>query len=710
MPKLTPGHAQKLTQKHSVKLAVSAALLALLGAGAGLSSCSSAPVSPSAKTGRDGARGNKARPGDTAAKSRKDSTADAAGALGDRPVGLKGQEAVDFKEIQTLYSAGGYDAALLKLTEFEKKYPNSTHIAYARNLHGLSYLLSKKPLQAITQFKKALEVSPSENFRPYVAYNLAAAQADANQLEDSQKTLTEISPDALNNEIRVKYHSLRARNYLKQGSFVDSARESLTLGRFLSEAQQRSPFVDPLEQSLSNISDLAILESLYGGFEDVSLADRVLFRLGMLEMDLGRKEAGEAHLRNLMTRYPKSVHYSAASEKVRPFQAQAAQAPVNSKVVGVLLPMQGKFATFGNQALQAITLAFRIFEEKTGNHFTLVVQDSGDDAETALKALNKLYYENKAIGVVGPLLSKGIDQVTQKAQALGLPLITLAQNPGIAGDYIFPSGLIPRLQAQEIARYAIQTLGLKKFAILHPKDKFGEMYTQAFWDAVESMGGQIVGEETYAAGETDFRHQIDKLSGLYYANETRVRELQEMAKEREALGIKKRTRKTEKYFSLPPIVDYEAVFVPDEPKVVGQILPTFAYRDVDHIKFLGISTWNSPDLVARLQNFAEGAVFTDAFFAQSEAPAIKNFVSRYQTAYGQEPGPIDALAYDAASILEKTLASESPKSRSDLKDELRKVKNFDGITGKISFQNGDFNRVLNVLTVQKGQIIEAEKK
>src|SRR5690606_31513428 len=132
--------------------------------------------------------------------------------------------------------------------------------------------------------------------------------------------------------------------------------------------------------------------------------------------------------------------------------------------------------------------------------------------------------------VIGPLLSKGINQITSRAEVLGVPLITLTQQPGAPGEYAFSAGLTPKLQANEIAKYAIQKLGLKKFAIVYPKDGFGEQYSQSDWDAVESFGGKIVGIESYAPGETDFRQAIDRLAGTYYT-QARQRELDDLAKQ-----------------------------------------------------------------------------------------------------------------------------------------------------------------------------------
>src|SRR5687767_13422215 len=74
------------------------------------------------------------------------------------------QEANELRDIQQLYSAGAYEGAIAKLSAFEKKYPRGHNLAQAHNLHGLAYLLTKKPLQAIYHFKESIKLSQSAAF------------------------------------------------------------------------------------------------------------------------------------------------------------------------------------------------------------------------------------------------------------------------------------------------------------------------------------------------------------------------------------------------------------------------------------------------------------------------------------------------------------------------------------------------------------------
>src|SRR5690606_34976980 len=111
--------------------------------------------------------------------------------------------------------------------------------------------------------------------------------------------------------------------------------------------------------------------------------------------------------------------------------------------------------------------------------------------------------------------------------------------------------------------------------------------------------------------------------------------------------------------------------------------------------------------VERAKDLSNGAVFVDAFYPRSASRHIVTFVNNYQMEFGEIPSATEAFAYDAASLLDRTLlvSGESP-SRQDVRNLLREVREFPGVTGKISFRDGEFYRELKVLTFQDGRISE----
>ncbi len=639
-------------------------------------------------------------------------TAHTSGPMVAPPISAAGQEFNEYNEIYALYNSGDFEKVLEKAKVFTAKNPKSSYLASVENLRGLALLLTKRPAQAIPAFKRALSVAgANRTFRQYVLYNLAKAQFDAGQLEEAEVSASQIPSDTLDRENRLKLHYLKSKIYSRRQLHLEAIREILTASRLLTDVQiegtreATNSFVALLNASLEQVGAPDVLESLYKEFESSPLADLVLFRMAQTEIAMGNRTQAEFHLRTLMNRFPESRYYSDASSML---QTAEVRAPIQQGSVGVLLPLTGKFGRLGQRNLQAIQLALGIFGEASGDSkLTLVVEDSGEEPEQAIRALNRLVAKHHVVAVIGPLLSKGIDQITQRAHELGVPMVTLTRYPGIPSEYVFPAGLTIRSQAYQAAKFAVDRMGMKKLAIAFPRDKAGEESMHHFWDAVESEGGSIVGAESYNPGETDFRSTVDKLSGLAYPD-SRQRELDELEKKRTELKITKRNRKTEQYFALKPLVDYEGVFIPEEPKTAGQLMPTFAYRDVDKVKFIGTASWNTPDLYTRARNAVENAYFVDAFDPSSTDSRVRQFVEAFRANYAVEPNSLDALAYDAGLLMREAVPASSDLSRNDVRDRLKKIRGFSGVTGKISYEGGEMGRELSVFTFRGGKIVRAD--
>lgn len=629
---------------------------------------------------------------------------------------LAGKEAEDYNQLLSLYQKQAFDSALKRARIYHKRYPKSLQRPRVYNLSGLIQLRKKRAVTAIRSFMSGIQLARDSKFKSYLQYNLATAQYEAKQFNEALKTVENIDSDDFDLSTQLKYHYVWSRLLAKRGLNPKAGEVLLSASYLLKNTSAPQSIVSAhqgnyqklfkvlIKRILKEEGAISALEELNSEFSDSPLADHLLYVLGRNAINKREHGSSERYLQELITRFPQSEHYEEAIALLRNVQNQTI---VNSRAIGVLLPMTGRFASFGRKALQATQHAFNIFNSKAPHgRITLFIEDSGETPESAVEALNRLYFEHKVVAVVGPLLSRGIDQVTQRAQELGVPLISLAQQSGNLGDYVFQISVTPKQQAWEIARYAIEYGGMKNFAILYPEDKFGRQYSQHFWDAVEAMGGKIVGFESYPSKETDFRLVVEKLAGLHYTD-ARQRELDALKALRAQEGIKKRTRRTEKYFRLPPIKTFDAVFIPDEAKAVGQILPTFAYEDMEKIQFLGINTWNSSLILKRAEKYAENALFVDFFFSRSQRPRVLQFNQSYRKLFERTPTGIEALAYDASLLLDQALltAGDDP-SRSDIRDRLRELKDFPGVTGQISQNNGLFDRPLKLLTIKEKQISE----
>jgi ABC-type branched-subunit amino acid transport system substrate-binding protein len=619
---------------------------------------------------------------------------------------VKSNERKAFQEIEALLPVGGAETTLGLINTFLRTYPRSSLTPSVENIKGLLYLKEKRPSQAMTCFTRALELSSNQTFNQYILYNLAAAQLESHLTEDAEESIRQIHPELLDQANQFKLTTLQVAIFDKKNQPLEAARFLLGTGKQLSAGDlgdHGKALSKILTQKLQAITDISTVRKLLEEYDGNPFLDALLLQVGSQELTIGNREAGLVELKKLVTLFPSSIYYEKANELISNMNHFAA---ADHQAIGLLLPLKGKFAKFGSRSLQGIELALGVFGASSpDSKIKLILEDSGDDAESSIQGLNRLIFKHHVVAVIGPMLSKGIDQISQRAQELGVPLISLSRRASPVQDFVFQAGLTQQIQAYELARYAIQKLGLKKLAILFPSEKFGTEFSTAFWDAAESFGGEIVGIESYPPTETDFRNPVDKLSGLFYPD-ARQAELEQLARDRTANHIIKRTRRTEQFFALKPIIDFEAVFLPDEVKLAGQIMPTFSYRDIEGIKFLGTSSWNTPDLITRAQGYGENAFFVDAFFPDNNAPLSKKFFQDYKATFNQDPSSLEAIAYDAAKVLQSALATSANPTRTDVRDQLKAIKNFSAVTGTMTYKKGQFFRDLKLITSKGNQLKE----
>ena len=363
---------------------------------------------------------------------------------------------------------------------------------------------------------------------------------------------------------------------------------------------------------------------------------------------------------------------------------------VNSATIGCILPLSGRYAALGNQALDAVLLAADVFNAAKETPIRILIEDSQSDAHLAGAAVAKLA-DGGVIGILGPLASQEALEAAGEAQRLKVPILTLTQREGITGtgEFVFRNFLTAAMQVRTVVQYAQAQLGLRRFAVLYPQDPYGQEMARLFREEVLRKGGEIRKAQPYRIDQTDIGEEIRALVGMtpeaYDAGSTAV--------------------------TPPPKTkpDFEALFIPDAAFRVAMIVPQLAYHDVSGVQLLGTSGWDSPALFKTDPDHLQGAVFVDAFFVESFRPEVNNFVDAFYTAYGREPDAMEALVYDSAAIAVRLLLESRAETRESFREGLLQVKGYQGVTGRTSFPpSRDAQKELFILTVKDGQIIQVQ--
>lgn len=428
------------------------------------------------------------------------------------------------------------------------------------------------------------------------------------------------------------------------------------------------------------------------------------------------------HLRD-WTRLDETLKALIADAPQSPFiaEAKALQAriarrgEVKPKVIGVVVPMSGKYKGLGDAVMRGITLALK------GSDIEVVVKDSQGDVNLAGQMVEQLAFDDGAIAIIGPLLSDDSRRAALVAEELQIPIVTLTRLAGITqiGPNVFRNMVTNAQQAEALADYAMGTLGYKSFAVLYPNIPFGVELSDEFWTAVEKRGGVIRGAESYAHDATTFTSEARGLVGRLLM-EDRAEYLEARRELREQnlddFRFRKGMEKVKK--ELEPVIDFEALLLPDSWQRVSLVAPALAVEDIvtnacdkkdlekiqkatgktrlKTVTLLGPSTWGSPknrqtqefELIERGGKFVMCSVYVDGFYENSKRPATKTFVDGFRDAYREyQPTLLDAIGFDTAQILKGVIDKSQPKTRADLRDRLSQVKGHEGATGTTHFDD-----------------------
>jgi ABC-type branched-subunit amino acid transport system substrate-binding protein len=442
------------------------------------------------------------------------------------------------------------------------------------------------------------------------------------------------------------------------------------------------------------------------------LAPQYAGRLRALSGRLGRVEEGALF-------GPELPSFAEVMAREPPSTAAA------SGTLGVVLPLSGRFARFGEESLQGILLAAGVFgaQEDGGSGPTVrvLIRDSAGRPEQAAQAVRELARNQEVAAVVGPLLKGECEAAAAAAESAGMPLLTLTARTEVARErpYVFRLRTAPGEEVRDLVDHAMRGLGALSFAILYPRDAYGRGLRNLFWDAVEEHGGEIVAVAAYDPEATDFGEPIRRLVGYVLLSEQEKALIQQ----REAIRRKARRLPAEEALALrkealamtgpdgeplPPIVDFDALFIPESHEKVVLLAPQLAFHEATGARLLGPSGWYDPELVSIGRHHVEGAVFAAHFFPDSPLPFVQRFVHRFQSAFATAPDAFAAQGFDAANLILVQLAQRA-LSRADLRDGVVSTRAYPGVTGALSIlADGNAHKRPFLLGIQRGRIIQVE--
>ena len=387
--------------------------------------------------------------------------------------------------------------------------------------------------------------------------------------------------------------------------------------------------------------------------------------------------------------------------------------------IGVVLPLTGKLALTGQRVLQGIQLAVNQlpfqFREKLG----LEVRDSG---ELPIKGvITELAGLPNVVGIIGPLLSDEVKIAGEVARQYQIPIFSpTASTQGLVdmNPYTFRNALTREIQAKFLAEYSINTLHLRRFAVLHPFEPFGLELKDIFINEVEALGGEVVTVSGYERSQNDFKNQILQLGGVeddelikiareILLNNGQMKDFSDTSLlSRPIIDMGHWSENNVEKLKVSLELSYDAIFIPGVYDKVGLIIPQLAFYNVTNVTLLGANGWNSPELVKMGGKHLETVYFVDGYYPDSHQSEVRQFVQEFKTNFGEEPVYLSAQAFDAANIFIKIIRAGAD-NRIKMWENLKIVKNFPGVTGKTTLlPSGDSEKNIFALTIKRKKIVQ----
>ena len=344
--------------------------------------------------------------------------------------------------------------------------------------------------------------------------------------------------------------------------------------------------------------------------------------------------------------------------------------------IGEYASLTGKEATYGQASHKGAVLAVEEINAAggvLGKQLELITEDDQSKSGEAATVVKKLISRDKVIAVVGEVASSRSLEAAPICQNAKVPMISpssTAPEVTSTGDYIFRVCYIDPFQGTVMAKFAKDTLKLRKVALLTSvSSAYSVGLAKYFKERFAADGGTVVLEQRYSEGDKDFRAQ---LTAIKAAN---------------VEGI------------FVPGYYTEAALVCRQARDLGMTLPLF-----------GGDGWESPELTQIGGKSVEGTHFVTHYSPENKDPFVAAFNDRFQKRWGNETDTLTGLGYDAVMLLVDALKRAGTTDNGKLRDALAGTKNFKGVTGIITLdaqRNPTKSAVILVVKDGKFQFVES---
>jgi len=348
----------------------------------------------------------------------------------------------------------------------------------------------------------------------------------------------------------------------------------------------------------------------------------------------------------------------------------SARAQAATIKIGMCAPVTGPAAESGGYAIKGAKLALEAVNKAggiLGKQAELIVEDDQTTNPGIVLAFSKLAAEPDIVAFLGSIRSTQVHAMAPDVLKLGKPVMIGGTDPNLThmgNQWLFRFRPNDSYSGRVIADYGVNTLGKKKWAVLHSTDAFGTAGGKALSAALEKLGSPAVLDQGYANQSQDFTPVVLAIKqsgadilGSYFTFEN---DLGIFARQLRQLGVNM------PWVGSPSIVNITAL------KLAGPALyGTFGVAD----------------------------------YAEESSDAAKTFGKAYRDIAKVAPDNQSSWPYDAITVLAAAINKAGSTDPAKIREAILATQKFPGAEGEYNFdQNGDGLHGYNIVKNEKGNI------
>ena len=282
--------------------------------------------------------------------------------------------------------------------------------------------------------------------------------------------------------------------------------------------------------------------------------------------------------------------------------------------------------------------------------------------------VRKLITRDKVVAILGEVASGRSLEAAPICQLYKVPMVSPSStNPKVTetGDYIFRVCFIDPFQGTVMAKFAQNTLKVRKMAVLLDA---GAAYSVGlatyFKQRFTEDKGTIVVERKYNSGDKDFKAQLTSIK----------------AAGPEALFV--------------PGYYTEAGLIVKQARQLGLNVPVF-----------GGDGWEAPELIQIGGKALDGTYYSTHYSPEDKSEAVQNFVKKFKARFtGETPDAMAALGYDSAMVMVDAMKRAGTTEGAKVRDALAATRDLPGVTGKTTMDaRRNATKPAVIIAVKDGQ-------